>query len=285
MGDIMKDGYVLGLGLSGFHRMHYVEWGDARNPRVLVCVHGLTRNARDFDPLAKVLAAEYRVVCPDVVGRGESDRVPAKEYDYGVYCGDMAALIARLGVDSVDWIGTSMGGLIGIVLAARRGSPIRRLVLNDIGPFIPKVALERVTSYTGTAAPFADLDRGAAFLRDTLVGYRDLPEPLWRHVVEHSFVRDADGRYALAYDPAIGDALRAAGPVGDVDMWGFWDRMRCKVLALQGGASDFLTPETVAEMKRRGPKAEVVSYPGVGHPVPLMLPDEIAIVRDWLLAP
>jgi len=281
----MKEGSVLGLGPSGFHRMHYVEWGDPRNPRVVICAHGLTRNGRDFDELAKALADDYRVVCPDVVGRGRSDHVPVKEYEYGVYCGDMTALIARLGVESLDWIGTSMGGLIGIVLGSRKKSPIRRLVLNDIGPFIPGAALARVTANTGTAGPFADQSAGEAFIRDSLLGYRDLPAPLWRQTMEHSFVRTKDGRYALAYDPAIGEALRAGGPAKDVDMWGFWDRLHCPVLALRGGASDFLTAEIATEMERRGPKAKVVSYPGVGHPIPLMNPDEIALVRDWLRAP
>jgi pimeloyl-ACP methyl ester carboxylesterase len=250
-----------------------------------MCVHGLTRNGRDFDPLAKAFADDFRVICPDVVGRGKSAYLPVKEYEYGVYCADMTALIARLDVESVDWIGTSMGGLIGLVMGARKGSPIRRMVLNDIGPFIPAQALARVTANTGTSGPFPDLDAAAAFLRESLLGYRDLPAPLWAHVMEHSFVRGADGRYALAYDPAIGDALRAGGPAKDADMWGFWDRLRCKVLALQGGASDFLTDATVAEMQTRGPKAKVVSFPGIGHPIPLMKPDEIALVRDWLLEP
>ncbi|HEX7951527.1 MAG TPA: alpha/beta fold hydrolase, partial [Burkholderiales bacterium] len=138
------------LSPHGFHRLAYYEWGDPDNSRVVICVHGLTRNGRDFDTIAAALAADYRVLCPDVAGRGKSEWLAHKEdYAYPVYCADMAALIARSGAQTVDWIGTSMGGLIGMFLAAQPNSPIRRLVMNDVGPFIPKASLERISTYVG----------------------------------------------------------------------------------------------------------------------------------------
>ena len=141
------------LGLHGFHRLTYYEWGDPANPKVVICVHGLTRNGRDFDDIARALSSEYRVLCPDIAGRGASEWLThAEDYSYPVYCADMAALIARSGAQSVDWIGTSMGGLIGMLLAAQPNSPIRKLVMNDVGPFIPKASLERLATYDDRAA-------------------------------------------------------------------------------------------------------------------------------------
>jgi pimeloyl-ACP methyl ester carboxylesterase len=162
----MREGKVKCLSAAGFHHMAYVEWGDAANPKVLVCVHGLTRCARDFDFLAQALAADYRVVCPDIVGRGRSDwlRNPSL---YGVpqYCADITTLLAKLNVETVDWLGTSMGGLIGMALACQPETPIARLVLNDVGPVITAVSLARIGTYLGTAPRFDDMGQAEAFVR------------------------------------------------------------------------------------------------------------------------
>ena len=279
----MNRGSLLGLGPHGFHRIAYVEWGDARGEAV-VCVHGLTRNGRDFDRLAAALAASRRVVCPDVVGRGQSDWLadPAG-YGYPQYCADMAALVARLGVATVDWVGTSMGGLIGLMLAAMPRSPIRRLVLNDVGPFLPRAALGRIAGYVGKDPDFADLDDCEAYLRRVHAPFGPLADDDWRHLASHGHRRDAAGRLRLAYDPAIARAF--AGEPADIDLWSLWDRVTCPVLVLRGGQSDLLLAETATAMTARGPRARLVEFAEAGHAPALMAAHQIAVVHDWLLAP
>lgn len=281
----VRDRSYLGLGLHGFHRLAYREWGDPDNPRVLVCVHGLTRNAHDFDEFASALSDHYRVICPDVVGRGQSDWLEDYDhYDYPQYLADMNALIARLGVAEVDWVGTSMGGLIGMFLAAMHGSPVTRLVINDIGPYLPRAALHRLGQYVGRAPGFDDLAGVEAYLRDVHAPFGDLSDAQWWHMAEHSAMASEEGGYRLAYDPRVGDAYRRKLKFGDVDLWSFWDRVSCPVLVLRGEQSDLLTDETARDMTRRGPRAHVVEIPGVGHAPALNNSDQVAAVRDWLLA-
>ena len=283
----MERRYLLGLSASGFHRLSYTLWQPAggRTPRrAVVCVHGLTRNARDFDFLAAALAeAGCLVACADVVGRGESDWLAGPTgYGYPQYLADLTALLARLEVDRVDWVGTSMGGLCGIMLAAQPKTPLGRLVVNDIGPFIPKEALERIAGYAGKDPRFADLAEAEAYLRRVHAPFR-LSEAHWRHLAEHS-VRPAEGGgLRLHYDPGILHTF-GEGPYEDVDLWATWDAVRLPVLVLRGSESDLLLPETAREMQTRGPKAKVVEIPGCGHAPGLMDPGEIALLRDWLLA-
>lgn len=273
----------LGLSAGGFHRIAYVEWGAASNGRALICVHGLTRNGRDFDWLAGALAERYRVACPDVVGRGRSDWLADKSgYGYPQYCADLNALVARLGVEQVDWVGTSMGGLIGMVMAAQPGAPIRRLVMNDIGPFVPKPGLERLAGYAGKDPRFADFAAAEAYIREVAAPFGALGEAEWRHLTLHSVRQEPDGSWRLRYDPAIGGPLRA-GEITDVDMWPVWERVRCPVLVLRGERSDLLLPETAAEMARRVPGARVIEIAGCGHAPALMAPEQIAPIRDFLL--
>ncbi len=279
-----RGGSYLGLSVGGFHRLAYGEWGAPSGERVVVCVHGLTRNARDFDVLATALAEEgLKVVCPDVVGRGQSGRLadPAG-YGYPQYLADMNALIARLDVTGLDWIGTSMGGLIGMMLAAQPNTPLRRLVINDVGPFIPKAALERIGDYVGRDPLFADLDAVEAHFRTVYAPFGALDDLQWRHLVAHGVVA-AEGGYRFAYDPGIaapfkGDSLE------DVDLWAVWDAIEIPVLVLRGAESDLLLAETAAEMATRGPKAKVIEIPGCGHAPALMDDQQVALVRDWLLA-
>ena len=272
-----------GLGPHGFHRIAYVEWGDGQDGTV-VCVHGLTRNGRDFDRLAAALAASRRVVCPDVVGRGQSDWLAEPgDYGYPQYCADMAALIARLDVDHVDWVGTSMGGLIGLMLAAMPRSPIRRLVLNDVGPFLPRAALARLALYVGKDPAFADLAGLEAHLRQVHAPFGPLTDEEWRQLASHGQRRDAAGQLRLAYDPAIGRAF--SGELADVDLWPLWDRVACPVLVLRGARSDLLLRATAETMTVRGPGARLVEFPEAGHAPALMAGHQIAVVKDWLLAP
>jgi pimeloyl-ACP methyl ester carboxylesterase len=278
-----RSGTILNLGPHGFHRTRYVEWGDPANPRVVVCVHGLTRNGRDFDVLAQALATDFRVVCPDVVGRGHSDWLAhAGDYGYPLYLSDMAALIARAGVEQVLWVGTSMGGLIGMMLAAQPHTPVVRLVVNDVGPLVPRAALERLAQYVGKAGPFATQAALEAHLRTVLAPFGPLTDAQWQHLAEHSTWRNADGTFALAYDPAIAAAFGA--PLKDVVLWPVWDAIRCPTLVLRGRQSDLLLQETALAMTQRGPHARLLEFDGIGHAPALMADDQVEAVRAFLLA-
>ena len=264
------------------------DWGAERSVagarRTVVCVHGLTRNGRDFDHLARVLAEDRRVICPDVAGRGLSDPLTDPEhYALPTYIGHMIQLLSRLGLDEVDWVGTSMGGLIGMGVAAMEASPIRKLVLNDVGPFLPKTALQRINTYLGLDLRFASLDALEAHLREIHAGFGPLTDAEWRHLAEHSVARREDGRFGLNYDQRLSRPM-TTGPIEDIDLWPVWDQIRCPVLVLRGIDSDLLLPATAAEMTRRGPKAEVIEVDGTGHAPALMAKDQIAIVSAWLNA-
>jgi len=281
--------FLLGLSPAGFHRLSYTEWGDPRSQHVVVCVHGLARNARDFDVLAQALERHCRVLCPDVVGRGQSDWLARKE-DYGFpqYLADMVTLLARAtehlpAEGRIDWVGTSMGGLIGIALAAQPRHPIRRLVLNDVGPFVPKAALERIARYLGKAPRFATLEEAERYVRVVSAPFGPLTDSQWRHLTEHNIRREADGRWVMSYDPAI--AATFAAPLADIDLWPLWDRIDCPVLALRGMLSDLLLPGTAQEMTRRGPRAKLMEFAGIGHAPTLMAADQVEAVCRFLLEP
>jgi pimeloyl-ACP methyl ester carboxylesterase len=266
----------------GLHRIAYLEWGDPRNRDVLVCVHGLTRTGRDFDELARALCGQWRVVCPDVAGRGDSERLPDPMlYGLPQYVADMVTLIARLDVEGCSWVGTSMGGLIGMALAAQAGSPVRRLVLNDAGPLITRVSLERIASYVGKAPGFASVADAEQYIRAISAPFGPHSDAQWRFLTETWLRRNEDGSWRAHYDPRI--AQPNLVPEKDLELWSLYDAVRCPTLLLRGEQSDLLTRETAAEMKRRGPKATVVEIPGVGHAPTLLHPVQIAIVRDFLL--
>jgi len=275
--------HFLGLSPAGFHRNAYWEWpSEAGEAPTLLAVHGLTRNGRDFDGVAPALSRHFRVICPDVVGRGRSDRLAnAALYGYPQYLADAAALIARLGVACVDWLGTSMGGLMGLMLAAQPQTPIRRLILNDVGPFIPRSALERLGTYVGTDPHFASLAEVEAHLRRVHAPFGRLTDAQWAHLARWSASDRPGGDYGLAYDPAIGAPFRD-GPLADVDLWALWDRIDCPVLILRGAESDLLLPETAAEMVRRRSCATLIEFPGCGHAPALFDPAQIAAIREWL---
>ena len=268
----------------GLHRIAYLEWGDPRNRDVLVCVHGLTRSSRDFDELARALCTQFRVVCPDIAGRGDSDRLPdARLYGVPQYVADMVTLIARLDVEAVSWIGTSMGGLIGMALAAQAQSPIARLVLNDAGPVVSRVSLERIAGYLGTRMQFQSLEEADAYMRAISAPFGPHSDAQWRFLTETWLRRNDDGTWRAHYDPRIAEAFRATMPEKDLELWPAYDAIRCPTLVIRGEHSDLLARETTNEMQKRGPKARVVEIRGVGHAPTLMHPDQIALVRDFLL--
>ena len=284
----MREGRVRCLSAEGFHHMAYVEWGDAANPRVLVCVHGLTRCSRDFDFLAQALADDYRIVCPDVAGRGRSDWLRNKSrYDLPQYCADMTTLLARRNVETVHWVGTSMGGLIGMALASQPGSPITRLVLNDIGPVLSAASLVRVGEFLGKAPRFDSVEQAEAFVRFVSAPFGSLSDAQWRHLTVHLLRTAADGKLEFAYDPGIAQRYRemqASCGGKDIEMWPLYDAIACPTLLLRGETSDVLTHETALQMSQRGPRAKLVEVAGVGHAPMLLDTTQIAPVRGFLLA-
>jgi len=278
---------LTGLSKSGFHALSYVEWGRCDADHIVVCVHGLTRNARDFDTLAQSLLPDCRVVCPDVVGRGHSAWLRDRsDYGFPQYLADMNALIARITARApartvIDWVGTSMGGMIGMLLASLPAMPLRRLVVNDVGPFIPRAALERIGTYVGKAPRFASLDDAERYIRAVSVGFGPLTDGQWRHLAEHSVSRDDDGLWSMNYDPGI--AAGFSGPIADMDLWAVWDRIDMPVLTLRGKDSDLLSSATAQQMTQRGPKAQLVEFDGVGHAPMLMADDQVHAVRTFIL--
>jgi len=270
------------LSPSGFHRVAYQEWPGPPGAPTLICAHGLSRNSRDFDVLAGAMSQTHRVVCPDMPGRGRSEwlKNPA-EYVFPTYLSDCAALIARLDVEAVDWVGTSMGALIGMLLAAQPGAPIRKLVVNDAGAYVSSEGLNRIGAYLGTGATFASVEAMEAAVRRNNAPYGPLTDAQWRKLTRDSVRELPDGRYAFNYDPRLGDPYKS-GPVEDVDLWPFWESVRCPVLVLRGEQSDVLAREVAEAMTDRGPKARLVEFAGVGHAPQLLGDDQIGVVRDFL---
>ena len=279
--------HVQCLGSRGLHRMAYWEWGDPANRRVLVCVHGLTRQGRDFDTLARYLCGNWRVICPDVVGRGRSDWLQDPTgYAIPAYVADMVTLLARLDADTVDWVGTSMGGLIGLLMAALPNSPVRRLVLNDVGPVLEAQALARIGSYLGVPVRFKSLEEAADQLWLISQGFGPHTREQWLALTQPQIVPDGQGAFKPHYDPAIAVPFRAITPelaaAGQAGLWQAFDTITCPTLLLRGAESDLLTAETANAMAARGPRPLVHEFAGVGHAPMLVQEDQRAVVRRFL---
>ena len=281
-------GDFVALGPDGFTRVAYTAWGPEDAARTLVCVHGLTRNGRDFDFLAQRFAAQgMRVVAPDLPGRGRSAPADhAEHYSAPLYVAAMGALIAHLAVEEIDWIGTSLGGHIGMELASRPGSPVRRLVLNDFGARVPSAALLRIGNYLRTTPEFHTLAEVEAYIRDIYAPFGPLSDDHWRHLARHS-VRDESGQLRLNYDPRIATQFSRALFL-DVTLWRVWERVECPVLILRGEDSDLLLPETVVEMKRRGvagrlDRVQSIEIPHCGHAPALMADEQIRVIENFLI--
>jgi len=276
----MREGAVRCLDPHGFHWMRYTEWGDSGNPRKLVCVHGLTRTGRDFDTLAERLCDAYHVLCPDIAGRGRSDwlRVP-RDYTYQIYGTDIATLIAKIGAETVDWVGTSMGGILGMILGSMPGTPVRRLVVNDVGCLLPQAALERIGKYVGAEPVFDSLEALEAAMK-SVSPFGELTAGQWRHLAIH-VAREEQGKWKFRYDPGIAVNFRAVPP-GDIDLRHFWTRLPGPVLIVRGDQSDLL-PESIArEMLQRAHTSEHV-VARCGHAPMLMDDAQVGAVRHFLL--
>ncbi|MEY4414219.1 MAG: hypothetical protein RIQ53_1512 [Pseudomonadota bacterium] len=278
--------HVQCLDARGLHRMAYHEWGAPANARVVVCVHGLTRQGRDFDALAQRLSADFRVVCPDVVGRGHSDWL-ADPAGYAIpqYVADMVTLIARLEAAELHWVGTSMGGLIGLGVAALAGAPLRSLVLNDVGPALEWTALQRIGQFVGLPVRWPDEQTAIDALWSVSQGFGPHTPEQWRALCRPQ-LRQGDDGWRSHYDPAIGLAFRALTPelaaAGEAALWAAWDRITCPVLLLRGAASDLLSAATAQAMGERGPRARRVEFDGVGHAPTLVQPDQQEPVLAFL---
>ncbi|GAB3627957.1 alpha/beta hydrolase [Pandoraea terrae] len=273
------------LSPSGLHRVAYAEWGDPANPRVLVCVHGLTRSGRDFDILAQAFADEYRVVCPDIVGRGQSDwlRNPAG-YAIPQYVADMVSLLARLDVETVDWFGTSMGGLIGLGLAGLPDSPIRKLLLNDVGPRLDAAALGRIAEYLGQPAAFATDAEALDYLWSISSSFGPHTPEEWRALNMPLLRRDGDA-WTLRYDPAIAVPFTAVtaetAAAGEAMLWSALEAFPGEIMVVRGEHSDLLSSETAAEMVQRGQHVRSVEIQGVGHAPTFVRPGQIRVAREF----
>ena len=260
------------LSPHGFHRVVYFEWGDPFNPRVAICVHGVGRNARDFDVFAETLASTHRVLAVDMPGRGESDWLAdANDYIFPTYLTTLTALIARSGAETVDWLGTSMGGLLGIIIAAQSKQPIARLVVNDVGPIIEPAALERIRGYFGLDPTFATYAEIEQYVRQVSAPFGPLTDTQWDHVTRSNVRQRTDGRWGLAYDPGIAVPFRASA--APTDLWVLWDAIRCPTLVLRGEQSDLLSKATATQMAARGPMPKILEFAGVGH-APMLLSQE-----------
>lgn len=265
---------------GGLHSLAYRQWGDGTNPSVVVCTHGLTRNARDFDALAQRLSARHRVICPDMPGRGSSDWLSEPSF-YAIpqYVADCVTLIARLDVPTVAWVGTSMGGLIGMALAALEKTPIARLVLNDIGPELGAAGVSRIGTHVGTDPTFATREEAEAYARSIVSGFGPHGDDEWRLLTKH-YVVERDGAWKLHYDPAIAQAFKG-GPA-PVPLWGLYDRLTCPTLVLRGENSDILLDGTAQAMTERGPRAKRVEIAETGHAPSLVTAQQIDVIDEFL---
>jgi pimeloyl-ACP methyl ester carboxylesterase len=276
------------LSPAGLHRMAYKQWGDPGNPEVLICAHGVTRVSDDFDKLAAALSDRYRVICPDVVGRGRSSWLANPQfYQLPQYVSDMVTLVARLGAEQVDWFGTSMGALIGMGLASLKDSPVRRMVMNDVGPTLNFAALARIGEYMGREASFPSFEAGVEYIRTISAPFGPHSDEEWRKLAGDVLRPGENGQWVRHYDPAIALAFKSltedGARQGEAAMWAAYDAIRCPVLLVRGSQSDLLLPETALQMTQRGPRAELAELAGIGHAPTFMHDDQIALARRFLV--
>lgn len=279
---------------GGSHRMAYWEWGDPACTRVLMCVHGLSRQGRDFDTLAKAAVAAFegqlRVICPDVVGRGKSDWLPDPAlYNVATYAADLMGLVAQLAPERLDWVGTSMGGLIGMVLAGQAQWPwvdrLQHLVLNDVGPVIEWTALERIGRYLGQYGVYPSQEAAADYLHTLSTGFGPHTPEQWM-ALSLPMLRAEGSHWTLHYDPAIAEPVRQMtreqAEQGQTALWAVYQQIKAKTLLIRGAQSDLLSRETAQSMCEQGPRPRLVSFEGVGHAPTFVADDQVKAVLDFL---
>lgn len=269
----------------------FTDWGDPENRQVVICAHGLTRNSRDFDYLAKALQDQFRVICVDIVGRGQSDWLTnAEEYSQpSIYLSDAKILLMHIQAQYeqpiyLNWVGISMGGLIGMILAGHQDLPIpiRSIIISDIGPRIPIDAILRFKGYVGEDPQFTSMDQLENYIRVISAPFGDLTKDQWRHLTLYSACKYLEGVYGFRYDPRIAINFHEDFE-HDIDLWSFWDQLTIPALVLHGEKSDILLPQIAEEMKIRGPKASIIKISNVGHAPLLVNQEQISHVKEFLL--
>lgn len=283
-----KTKFVNCLSPTGSHKMAYYEWGSADNNNVLICVHGLSRSGRDFDALARVLSSDYRIICPDVVGRGQSDWLTDPLY-YSIpqYVSDMLTLVQQVQATKLSWFGTSMGGLIGICMAAMPQNAISALLINDIGPKIELAGLQRIGSYVGRPDSWAQLDDAIAYIQQVSASFGEHTPALWREFALSVLKQRPDGQWVLHYDPQISQGFKSSSidvlQAGEQALWLAYDAIHCPTLVVRGEQSDILSESTVVQMQQRGPCAKSITIPRVGHAPTFMQAEQIQIAVSFFL--
>jgi pimeloyl-ACP methyl ester carboxylesterase len=276
------------LSPAGLHKMVYKEWGDPANPNVLVCVHGVTRVSDDFDNIAAAFCDKYRVICPDIVGRGRSDWLRDPMY-YVIpqYMNDMMTLLARLNVEKVDWIGTSMGGLIAMPLASLPGNPIRKLVLNDVGPALDMTSLVNIADYIGQDLRWSTYEDAETYIRAISVPFGPHTDAEWHNMAKSVLRQTEDGQWTRHYDIRLAAPFKKAYfdnvEASEALLWQAYDAIKSPTLLIRGAQSGLLMTQTAQAMTDRGPRAKLVEFEGVGHAPTLMHDDQIKVIQDFLL--
>lgn len=274
--------FFLSLSEEGFHRLAYREWGKRGKKPTLICVHGVTRLAQDFDVLAQRLSKDYHVVCLDVVGRGDSDWFRSHRfYNFAQYCSDVTALIAHLNVEKVHYLGTSMGGIIGIILAAFPKTPIQSLIVNDVGPEMVMSEIRRIGTYIGKAPDFASREEALAFVRTTYGSFGKLTDAQWENMADYS-VRNFGDTLRVHYDPQIGKAFRSNYAFYTFALWSYWEKIHCPTMTLRGKESTFLTKNVAEKMGQRGPQNILIEIDDAGHAPALLSDFEFTAIKQFL---
>lgn len=274
------------LNSQGSHRITYSDWAP-ENPNPVICVHGLTGNGHDFNDLAQDLIQHgHRVIALDLAGRGRSEFLAdPMDYNYAQYERDLTALLVHLDLTtpgSVDWLGVSLGGLLGFRIAGREGSPIKRLLINDVGPEVPEAALDFIYQVIAQEYIFADIPSMEKRMRETRgLSWGPVTDKQWQDMAEHNARALEDGRITYHYDPNIAQIFKTE-PTGETDLWPYWDSITCPIKILWGAQSMILTDEIIQAMKSRGPDFDLHIFKDCGHVPSLMAPNQIEVVRQWL---
>lgn len=284
----MQEKYFWGATEDGFHKIVYREYGQRGKP-VLVAVHGLTRNCFDFHFLAQSLQDSFHVFALDMVGRGNSDYVDPKHYTYPQYIMDLTAFLARIDVPEVYWIGTSMGGLLGMIMGSFKNTPIRKLILNDVGPMVTSSVIKRLLDYAGIQLKAPTRQHMIDMARQVYAPFGFIQEKDWQELMAYNIHEQQDGSYTLAYDPLVTKQLEDQGDnhsdrdeEGNLTLWSYWEKLTCPVYVINGLKSDLLTPSILNKMASRGPSFQYYGVPDAGH-APWLIEDDICHrIREWL---